>query len=317
MRRRRVCAPGVFVVELLFILTSGFMAKAEPQNAPSAPVTIKFDHALVCVSNLATVRQSFTSIGLRPDYGGSHPGAATKMALVGFPDGTYVGLMAPLKSPAPAGEDWGPSMNGNIGSCAWAAYVPDIKSEVERLSYLGVMVTKPAPGARKRPDGVLIKWERANLGQGEPGSLLPFLIQDVTPRSYREHVSASTMGTDLTGMKMVVLGVKDLDSGIALFRRVYGWPAPELKTDARFGAKLAYFKGTPVILGAPLAEHSWLSARLARFGNCPIGFLMSTSNFQATASHFSLPAATQWFNWKVSWFDPQKLDGVRLGIVAR
>ncbi|MGH9356352.1 MAG: VOC family protein [Terriglobia bacterium] len=307
----------ILAFALALIPAGGVAAKAQPQSGPSAPVTVKFDHALVCVSDLAAVRQGFASVGLKSDYGGPHPGAVTQMALVGFTDGTYVGLMSPLNPPAPAGADWAKSMNGNIGSCAWAAYVPDIGHAVARISSMGVKVAGPAPGARKRPDGVLIKWERANLGKGEPGSELPFLIQDLTPRSYRGHLSASVKGTDLAGVKIVVLGVKDLDSGIALFRRVYGWPAPEVKVDPRFGAKLAYFKGTPVILGAPLAQGSWLSARLARFGNCPIGFLMSTSNFRTTRSHFSLPSASQWFGWKVAWFDPQKLDGVRLGIIGR
>ncbi|MGH9376511.1 MAG: VOC family protein [Terriglobia bacterium] len=306
-----------FALGLTMVLAASLSAVVKPRPAPSEPVAIKLDHALVCVSNLSAVRHGFASVGLRSDYGGPHPGAVTQMALVGFPDHTYIGLMAPLKPPAPAGADWAKSMNGNIGSCAWAAYVPDIMHAVERISSLGIKTSKPAPGARKRPDGILLKWERANLGRGEPGAELPFLIQDITPRNYRGHVSASTRGTDLTGVKIVVLGVKDMDSGIALFRHVYGWSAPELKTDARFGAKLAYFKGTPVILSAPLTPSSWLSARLARFGNCPIGFLMGTSNFQTTASRFSLPAATQWFGWKVSWFDPQKLDGVRLGIIGR
>ena len=307
----------LLVFTLAFFLAGGLPAKAQPQPSAATPVAVKFDHALVCVSDLATVRQGFTNVGLRPDYGGPHPGAVTQMALVGFSDNTYIGLMAPLKPPAPPGADWANSMNGNIGSCAWAAYVPDIRHAVARISIMGIKVTAPAPGARKRPDGVLIKWERANLGKGEPGSELPFLIQDFTPRSYRGHLSASVKGTGLTGVKIVVLGVKNLNSGIALFRRVYGWPAPELKSDSHFGAELAYFRGTPVILGAPLVQGSWLSARLTRFGNCPIGFLLSTSNFPATASRFSLPAASQWFGWKVAWFDPHKLDGVRLGIIGR
>ncbi|HLI30468.1 MAG TPA: VOC family protein [Terriglobia bacterium] len=317
MRNRGIHRLLTFAAGLIAVLATGVTVKAQPAPGPSVPVAVRFDHALVCVSDLAAVRQGFASVGLTSDYGGPHPGAVTQMALVGFPDGTYIGLMSPIKPPAPAGADWAKSMNENIGSCAWAAYVPDIKSAVARFSRLGIKVTGPAPGARKRPDGVLIKWERANLGRGEPGALLPFLIQDITPRSYRKHVSASTKGTDLMGVKMVVLGVKNLDSGIALFRRVYNWPAPEVEAEPRFGAKLAYFKGTSVILGAPLAPHSWLAARLARFGDCPIGFLMGTSNFQATASRFSLPAAMQWFGWKVSWFDPHKLDGVRLGIIGR
>jgi len=169
--------------------------------------------------------------------------------------------------------------------------------------------------SRKKPDGTLSKWKKAKLGEETPGATLPLLLQDITPRSYRVEPSASTKGTNVTGVAIVVLGVRDLDASIALFRRVYSWPAPTVEQHPDFGAKLAYFEGTPVILAVPLAQNSWLSERLARFGQSPIAFLLGTRNFKTTSARFSLPSATQWFNRKVSWFDPDKLHGVRLGVI--
>ena len=199
-----------------------------------------------------------------------------------------------------------------MGSC-----VSNIRRPLERVSRLGIKVQAPVFGSRKKPDGTVIKWERATVGQGEPGTTLPFLIEDITPRSYRVQTSASTKGTGLTGVAVVVLGVKDLNASIALFRRVYGLPAPAVQDNPGFGAKLAYFEGTPVMLAAPLVRNSWLSNRLARFGDCPAAFLLGTRDFKATAAHFSLRNATQWFNRKVSWFDTKKLQGVKLGIISR
>lgn len=153
------------------------------------------------------------------------------------------------------------------------------------------------------------------MGPGVPGAVLPFLMEDITPHSDRVRTSASTWGTGLSGVAMVVIGVKDLDDGAALFRRVWNWPAPKIEDHPDFGAKLAYFDGTPVILAAPLGR-SWLSDRLARFGPLPAAFLLGTGDFKAAAEHFSLTTKLNWFGRNISWFDPQKLHGVRLGIVG-
>jgi hypothetical protein len=107
-----------------------------------------------------------------------------------------------------------------------------------------------------------------------------------------------------------------LDESIALFRKVYGWPAPQVEDHPDFGAKLAYFSGTPVILASALAPDSWVSQRIDRLGECPVAFLLGSSDFKMASAHFSLPAETHWFNLNVSWFDAKKLHGVRLGIAG-
>lgn len=296
----------------LMLLSTGTRPEARPGG--SSPVEVKFDHALICTDDLDSVERGFAEIGLKPDYGGRHGQAPTHMAQLGFEDGTYIGLEAPLKTPA-QGILRADLMNGGAGPCGWAAQTSDLKADLDHVSRLGVTVTTIESASRQRPDGTLAKWQDAGMGPGEPGVLLPFLMQDITPHADRVRTSASTRGSGLTGVAMVVVGVKDLNQGIALFRRVYDWPAPNVEDHPEFGARLAHFEGTPVILAAPLGQ-SWLSDRLARFGPLPAAFLLWTSNFKTASDHFALTHPVNWFGWKISWFDRGKLHGIKLGITG-
>jgi hypothetical protein len=299
----------------MFALAIGLTVELQAQASPPSPVTLTIDHGVICESDLGPIQQAFADVGLRSDYGGRHLESPTQMAVLGFEDYTYLGLDTPVTSPAPQGVELGKFMDASAGPCAWVVIVPDIEREVQRVSRLGVKVEDPNYLSRKKPDGTLSKWKKAKLGEATSGATLPLLLQDITPRSYRVEPSASMKGTNVTGVAIVVLGVKDLEGSIALFRRVYGWPAPVVEQHADFGAKLVYFQGTPVILAVPLAENSWLTERLARFGPSPIAFLLGTRNFKATSARFPLLSPTQWFNRNVSWFDPDKLHGVRLGVI--
>lgn len=107
-----------------------------------------------------------------------------------------------------------------------------------------------------------------------------------------------------------------MDENIALFRKVYGWLAPKVEDHPEFGAKIAYFAGTPVMLATPSAPDSWVSERLDRLGQCPIAFLLHAGDFKAASEHFSLAERKHWFDLDVSWFDVKKLRGMRLGIVG-
>lgn len=303
------------MVGSVFALAIGLTAKSRAQATPSSPITLTVDHGVICESELGSIQKAFADVGLQSDYGGRHLESPTQMAILGFEDYSYLGLDTPVTSPAPPVVEFRKFMDGNAGPCAWVVNVPDIGRELERVSRFGIKVEDPNYLSRKKPDGTLSKWKKAKLGEETSGATLPLLLQDITPRSYRVEPSASTKGTNLTGVSIVVLGVSDLEASIALFRHVYGWPAPVVEQHPDFGAKLVYFQGTPVILAVPLAQNSWLSERLARFGPSPIAFLLGTRDFKATSTHFSLPSATPWFDRKVSWFDPDKLHGVRLGVI--
>jgi hypothetical protein len=275
---------------------------------------LKVDHATVCASDLEPMRQAFASVGLATDYGGPHA-SVTHMALLGFEDGSYLELIAPQKPGATEDSPWAKFLAGDAGPCAWAVGSRAIRADVERLKKTGTHAEGPFPGSRTKPDGTVIEWETAGV-TGTPGAILPFMIQDKTPRNLRVQPSASIKGSGLTGIEIVVLGVKDLDAAIGLFRTAYAWPAPSVAEQKEFGAKMAYFPGTPVILATPLDQNSWLARRLQEFGESPVAYLLGTADLEAATKRYGLTAQTQWFGRKLAWFDAGKLKGVRLGVIV-
>ncbi len=291
---------------------------AMPQTATtqeSKTVVLELDHVSVCGSNLDTLRQAFTEVGLTPDVGGAHGNGMTQMALLGFDDGTYLELIAPVKPGAAEGSGWAKFMSEDAVTCAWAVGTNVLLQEVDRLKKAGIPVNPPERGNRKRPDGMSVEWTTADVGSGTPGSTLPFIIEDQTPRAWRVQTSASVQGAPVNGIENVVLGVNNLDAAIALFRKAYGWSDPLTETQKDIG-KLAYFPGEPVILAAP-SGGGWLSEHLAKYGETPVAYLLATRDFAAATKKYKLSGGKTWFGQKIAWFDAGKLKGVRLGVIGQ
>lgn len=298
-----------FMVAALFA-----MALVGSANAATG-ATLKVDHASVCGSSLPALQQAFSSIGLAPTYGGPHGNGVTQMALLGFEDGSYLELIAPQKAGVVEGSPWAKLMAGDAGACAWAIGSEDIQKDVDRLKKLSLGAKGPEPGSRKKPDGTVIEWQTASLGPGSPGATLPFMIEDKTPRSLRVQPSASVKHSGLTGVEVVVLAVNDLQAAVGRFRRAFALAAPTVEEHKEFGAKLAYFPGTPVMLAEPLDNTSWLAERLVKFGESPVAYLLGTEHLAAATKRYSLSSETKWFGRNLAWFDAGKLEGLRLGVI--
>ena len=277
-------------------------------------ISLNIDHVTVAGSELGPLEEAMAGLGLAADYGGPHSNGVTHMALLGFNDGSYIELISTLEAGPQETVFWGAHIAGNGGPCAWAVRVEDVAAEAERAAALGVNVEGPAYYHRRRPDGRLVEWDLAFLGDEGAGATLPFIIKDITPRDWRVRPSESVADGLLTGVARVVLGVADLEAAAALFRRLYGWPPPRRSDDAEFGARLAGFDGTPVILAAPLNGHAWLAERLARFGPSPCAYLLGTQDFEAAQQRYGLVRDSAWFGRRLAWLDPARLHGFRVGV---
>jgi len=121
-------------------------------------------------------------------------------------------------------------------------------------------------------------------------------------------------GLDLCRVDAVVLGVPDLTAAEQLFRKVYGWVPAKTIEDARFGACLAWFPGTPVILAAPLDAMSWLAVRLRRLGPSPCAYIFEVRGAAPTASEAT--PGTSWCGRSVAWLPAEQIGGHRLGLTS-
>jgi Glyoxalase-like domain len=272
---------------------------------------LKVDHVTVAGRDLRSMMQALHSIGIPSEYGGPHANHATEMALTSFEDGSYLELIAIQRHAdraAVAAHYWRAYLEGNAGPCAWAVRPDDIAAEVERLRAASIPVSELRRDGRLRPDRVELEWETAGVGSNR-GTFFPFLIHDFTPRDRRAFPSGKPTVLNWSGISKVVIGVRDLEGAIAQYERAYGLPAPEREQDLEFGAKLAWFRGTPVVLATPLLSDSWLDVRLRRFGDAPCAFVLA----RGKKSGITIKRGSNWFGKQVAWFDPSRL-GWHLGV---
>ena len=274
----------------------------------------KIDHVTIAGSDLKQMQARLGEIGITSVYGGPHSNHATEMALVSFPDGSYLELMGIATNAEPqavAAHVWGKFLKENAGPTAWAMRTKDLAAEVKRLKAAGVTVSAPSASGRMRPDGVKLEWETSDVGPGTRGTFFPFLIQDKTPRAQRVYPQGKPVTKEFRGVARVVVAVRNLDDAIKRYHEAYGEPPPIKQADPAFGGYLALLGNLPVVLAQPLNAGSWLTERLERFGEGPCAFVLAAVN----PAHFQAASKQRWFGAEVSWFPEEKL-GWRLGFEA-
>jgi len=274
---------------------------------PAADLTghLTIDHVTIAGKDLKAMQATLAALGIATEYGGPHSNHATEMALTSFPDGSYLELIAiqPHADPvAVAAHYWSKHMQNDAGPAAWAVRPQDLAAEVKRLHASGVVVTAPARAGRARPDGVRLDWETANVGKEPNGTFFPFLIHDFAPRKQRAYPSGTPTTQDFSGVTQVVIAVRDLAASIQHYREAYGLPTPVEQDDSHFGARLASFRGTPVVLAMPATKESWLTARLDKIGEGPCAFILRNRD----ARPYRVASKTTWFGTGISWLDTGK-----------
>jgi hypothetical protein len=148
-------------------------------------VLTRLDHVVILVGDLDLAVRGYEELGFTVTPGGEHADGLTRNALVPFADGSYLELVAFLDPEDPRENVWGwraflPLGGGLIDYCAAS---DDLEADVRRLEESGLGVDGPTDGGRRLPDGTEIRWRVARVRQD--GRLLPFLIEDLTPRPAR------------------------------------------------------------------------------------------------------------------------------------
>lgn len=294
-RRDTICGVRRSIFWILFAL-------------PLGGAELKIDHVTLAGANLEEMRRAFAAAtGIGAEYGGAHANKATEMALASFPDGSYLELIAIQKNADPKAVQahvWRPFLRENAGPCAFAIHVSDVAAEIRHFTSLGIHSGTVEKSGRTRPDGVALSWETADAGHGPRGSVLPFLIRDFTQREKRVYPSGKPTTTRFGGVALIVIGVRDLEATVALYRKAFDLPEPKRQRDEAFGAELAWFGETPVALATALKTDSWLATRIKQFGDGPAAVLLAGAPGETSP--------TTWFGKKLYWFT-EPAFGWRIG----
>ncbi|WP_313693592.1 VOC family protein [Halorarum halobium] len=274
----------------------------------------RIDHVTIAGRDLDALEAAFERVGIDPEYGGRHESSVTHMSVVGFADGTYVELLG--KAEPGTADFWDAHIDGDAGPCAWAVRTDDIDGATEALVEAGVAVDGPFPYSRDRPDGTTAEWKLTFPGEGEPGELLPFLIEDVTPRSRRVRPTPSAVESGLSGVHTVVIAVEDLDGPIEQLRSALGLSAPTRGRveRGRLAGNAAAFADAPVALLAPGGTDGWVEDRLERVGPGPCAFLFGDAGDDV--DRFPVGERCEFGPLDVALLDPDRVGGIELlGIV--
>jgi hypothetical protein len=147
-------------------------------------VPTRLDHLVILVRDLERAIEDYGCLGFTVTPGGEHADGLTRNALVPLRDGAYLELVAFVDPESDRDNVWG--WRGFLpgeGLIDYCAASEDLRGEVERLRGLGFGVEDLGAGGRRLPDGEEIRWRSAGVRQ--EGRVLPFLIEDVTPRERR------------------------------------------------------------------------------------------------------------------------------------
>lgn len=189
----------------------------------------RLDHVVILVGDLDRAVRGYEELGFTVTPGGEHADGLTRNALVPFADGSYLELVAFVDPDDPRDNVWGwraflPFSGGLIDYCAAS---DDLEADVRRLEEGGLGVDGPADGGRRLPDGTEIRWRVARIRQD--GRLLPFLIEDLTPRSTRVPGGpAAEHPNGATGISRLELAAGDTETATRLLAAIAGDSSPRL-----------------------------------------------------------------------------------------
>ena len=139
---------------------------------------MQIDHIILGINDLERgVAEFEAKTGVRPVFGGVHPGRGTHNALASLGGGTYIEILA--LNPAEARTDAmtaGLEKVTSLTPIGWALSATDLADVKQRAEAGGVTTTQVMPGARNLPDGSRLEW--TTIGVTAPAhDWAPFFIQ--------------------------------------------------------------------------------------------------------------------------------------------
>ncbi len=188
----------------------------------------RLDHLVILVRDLDAAVEGYEHLGFRVTPGGEHADGLTRNALVPFGDGAYLELVSFLNPGDGRDNVWGwrefLPRGGLIDYCAAS---DDLAAESRMLEGLGFGVEGPDEGGRRLPDGSEIRWRSARICQA--GRLMPFLIEDATPRERRVPGGpAAEHPNGATGIVRLELSAPDPREAANSLAALTGTPAENL-----------------------------------------------------------------------------------------
>lgn len=185
----------------------------------------RLDHLVILAPDLEEAMRDYENLGFIVTPGGEHADGLTRNALIPFQDGSYIELVAFVDPDGPRDNVWGwrPFVALGGGLIDYCTATGDIEGDVRRLLELGFDARGPDEGGRRLPGGAEIRWRTARIVQD--GRMLPFLIEDLTPRGRRVPGGpAAEHPNGARGISRLEVSVGDVAKGVQRYSALMGEP---------------------------------------------------------------------------------------------
>ena len=252
------------------------------------------DHIVIAVGSLERAIETWRGLGFTVVEGGKHPYGSYN-ALVGFADGSYIELLG-FYEESPAHPWWDLLHERGGGLIDFCLATDDIRADHAAFRAGGVDCSDLIEGGRARPDGYEVKWINCKV-DGDWQGLIPFIIEDVTPRGERlprevDHANG------VTGIARVSFATNDVARYAGVMSAVTGVASALVRDDELNASGLRLMVGAHTLdYLAPDSNQGPLAAHLAANRAAPYSV-----SFRTTGE------ARRW--------GPAETEGVRVELVA-
>ena len=216
------------------------------------------DHIVIAGPDLDTLTSTFRAIGFNVVGGGKHP-IGSYNNLIGLRDGAYIELLS-FYEESPNHYWWDAVHERGGGLIDFCMQTDNIGADYAVFESQGVEMSSLVGLSRERVDGYQLSWLNNEI-YGEYQGLIPFVIEDETPRL--ERVPKENLhDNQVIGIDTITLVARDLDLAERIMETALGTPGSAV-TDERLNAhgfafdvgphRLEYL--TPSGESSPLHEH--------------------------------------------------------------
>ena len=216
------------------------------------------DHIVIAGPDLAALASTFRSIGFNVVGGGKHP-IGSYNNLIGLQDGAYIELLS-FYEESPNHYWWDAVHQRGGGLIDFCMQTDDVRADYAVFAAQGVDMSPLVGLSRVRVDGYRLSWLNNEI-YGEYQGLIPFVIEDETPRGERVP-KANQHDNQVTGIHTITLATRNLDLTRRIMENALGKTAAVVEDERLAARGIAFDVGshrleylTPIGESGPLHEH--------------------------------------------------------------
>lgn len=216
------------------------------------------DHIVIAGPELDTLTETFRSLGFSVVGGGKHP-IGSYNNLIGLADGAYIELLS-FYEHSPNHYWWDALHSRGGGLIDFCMQTDDIRGDYAVFQAQGVEMSPLVGLSRVRVDGYQLAWLNNEI-YGEYQGLIPFVIEDETPRAERVP-KENQHANQVTGIDTITLAARDLELARRIMDAALGQRGKPVQDSDLRASGIAYEVGphrleylTPDDADSPLYDH--------------------------------------------------------------